>query len=82
MSPTGERSEEPMTSTPHRSGADEDKLTGEVGSAMAAALYRGKQANPTQHRIVELERENSRLQKLVAELLLKNQQLRKPEQEH
>jgi hypothetical protein len=30
------------------------------------------------HRIIELERENSRLQRLVAELLLKNQQLRKP----
>lgn len=81
MSRTGERSEEPMTSTPHRSGSDEDKLTGDVSAAMVA-LYRGKQANPTQHRIVELERENSRLQKLVAELLLKNQQLRRPEQEH
>lgn len=31
------------------------------------------------HRIAELERENARLQKLVAELLLKNQQLRKPD---
>jgi hypothetical protein len=46
---------------------------------MAAAVYRKMQASPDQHRIVELERENSRLQKLVAELLLKNQQLRKPE---
>jgi hypothetical protein len=44
-----------------------------------AAAYRITPANPNQHRIVELERENSRLQKLVAELLLKNQQLRKPE---
>ena len=44
-----------------------------------AAAYRTTPANPNQHRIVELERENSRLQKLVAELLLKNQQLRKPE---
>ncbi len=31
------------------------------------------------HRIAELERENIRLQALVAELLLKNQQLRKPD---
>ena len=31
------------------------------------------------HRIAELERENTRLQALVAELLLKNQQLRKPD---
>lgn len=30
-------------------------------------------------RIAELEVENTRLQRLVAELLLKNQQLRKPE---
>ena len=30
----------------------------------------------TQHRIEKLERENNRLQGLVAELLLKNQQLR------
>jgi hypothetical protein len=32
-----------------------------------------------QARIVELEMENTRLQQLVAELLLKNQQLRKQE---
>jgi hypothetical protein len=30
-------------------------------------------------RLVELEMENSRLHRLVAELLLKNQQLRKPD---
>lgn len=33
----------------------------------------------TAERIAELEIENTRLQRLVAELLLKNQQLRKPE---
>jgi hypothetical protein len=33
----------------------------------------------TDFRILELELENSRLQRLVAELLLKNQQLRKSE---
>jgi hypothetical protein len=32
-------------------------------------------------RILELETENSRLQRLVAELLLKNQQLRKAEEQ-
>jgi hypothetical protein len=36
-------------------------------------------AHPDKHRIAELERENTRLQALVAELLLKNQQLRKPD---
>jgi len=34
----------------------------------------------TDLRILELEIENSRLQRLVAELLLKNQQLRKAEE--
>ena len=33
----------------------------------------------TSERIAELETENSRLHRLVAELLLKNQQLRKPD---
>lgn len=33
----------------------------------------------TEVRVAELEVENIRLQRLVAELLLKNQQLRKPE---
>lgn len=32
-----------------------------------------------EERVAELEMENTRLQRLVAELLLKNQQLRKPE---
>lgn len=35
--------------------------------------------HPDTHRIAELERENMRLQALVAELLLKNQKLRKPD---
>ncbi len=36
--------------------------------------------DPTDLRMMELEIENSRLQRLVAELLLKNQQLRKAEE--
>ena len=78
MSSAKEEREESMTSTPHRSSSNEDSSAGSIGSPMAAA-YRTTPANPNQHRIVELERENYRLQKLVAELLLKNQQLRKPE---
>ena len=67
-----EEREESMTSTPHRSSSNEDASPGAVGSSMAA-MYRGTSVDHDQHRIVELERENSRLQKLVAELLLKNQ---------
>jgi hypothetical protein len=67
-----EERKESMTSTPQRSSLDDDT------SAMAA-MYRSTPAHSDQHRIVELEHENSRLHRLVAELLLKNQQLRKPE---
>lgn len=73
----GER-EGPMTSNPHRSSSNEDTSAEGVSSAMTA-MYRRMQANPDQHRIAELEGENSRLQQLVAELLLKNEQLRRPE---
>jgi hypothetical protein len=73
----GER-EESMTSNPHHSSSNEDTSPAGISSSMAA-MYRRMPANLDQNRIVELERENSRLQKLVAELLLKNQQLRKPE---
>ncbi len=73
----GER-EESMTSNPHHSSSNEDTSAAGISPAMTT-MYRRMPANPDQNRIVELERENSRLQKLVAELLLKNQQLRKPE---
>ena len=43
------------------------------GSSMPQSLH--GPADPT--RLAELERENSRLQLLVAELLIKNQQLRR-----
>jgi len=78
MNSAEEEREESMTSNPHRSGSDEDTSAEGVGAAMAA-MYPRTLVNPDQHRIVELERENSRLQQLVAELLLKNQQLRRPE---
>jgi hypothetical protein len=73
----GER-EESMTSTSHRSNSNEDTSAEDVSSAMAG-VHHGMSANPMMHRITELELENSRLQKLVAELLLKNQQLRRPD---
>ena len=78
MNSAEEEREESMKSTPHGSGLDENIFAGGIGSAMPAS-YRRMPPNPEQQKIVELERENSRLQKLVAELLLKNQQLRKPE---
>jgi len=77
MNSTEEERDESMTTTPHRSGSKDDILTGGV-SAMAAMSQR-MSVGSDQHRIIELEYENSRLQKLVAELLLKNQQLRRPE---
>jgi hypothetical protein len=67
-----------MTSNPHRSSSDEDPSASDVSSAVVA-MHRRMPTNPDQLRMIELERENFRLQKLVAELLLKNQQLRKPE---
>jgi hypothetical protein len=78
MNSAEEEREESMKSTPHGSGLDENIFAGGLGSAMAAR-HRRMPPNPEQQRIGELERENSRLQKLVAELLLKNQQLRKLE---
>jgi hypothetical protein len=78
MNSAEEEGDESMTSSPRRSSSNEDNLAVGTSSAMAT-MYRKTQASPDQHRIVELESENSRLQKLVAELLLKNQQLRKPE---
>ncbi|HMH15618.1 MAG TPA: hypothetical protein VK578_21135 [Edaphobacter sp.] len=79
MNSAEEEREASMTSNPQRSSTDEDASVSGISSAMAAALYRKMPVRHDEHRIVELERENSRLQKLVAELLLKNQQLRKPE---
>ncbi len=49
------------------------------GFADSVIAGRSSTITPDRHRIAELERENTRLQKLVAELLLKNQQLRKPD---
>jgi hypothetical protein len=44
----------------------------------SSASYRPHAANANE-RLAELEVENSRLQRLVSELLIKNQQLRKPD---
>jgi hypothetical protein len=50
----------------------------EQGPASRSTHYQPANANFTD-RVVELEIENSRLNRLVAELLIKNQQLRKPD---
>lgn len=58
------------------SGTGERQLTKDA----AHAPYQGRtSAKPDSARVEELERENTRLQLLVAELLIKNQQLRKAE---
>ena len=49
----------------------------EVGPASFSSRHYRLPSVSTELRITELEVENSRLQRLVAELLLKNQQLRK-----
>jgi hypothetical protein len=55
----------------------EDAETGGYKGASPSIHYRPS-AN-CNDRLAELELENSRLQRLVAELLIKNQQLRKPD---
>ena len=44
----------------------------------ASSIHYRQSAAICDDRLAELEIENSRLQRLVAELLIKNQQLRKP----
>jgi hypothetical protein len=50
----------------------------ERGSTSTSAHYRPPATN-FNDRLTELEIENSRLHRLVAELLIKNEQLRKPD---
>ena len=64
-----------------------DSGTANTGEESEAGGYRepapsiryGQSTATFSERLVELEMENSRLHRLVAELLLKNQQLRKPD---
>lgn len=48
-------------------------------SSSSAAMYYRPPDSSSGDRLVELEIENGRLNRLVAELLIKNQQLRKPD---
>jgi hypothetical protein len=56
----------------------EDAEPGDYRSSSASIQYRSPTASYSD-RLAELEIENSRLHRLVAELLIKNQQLRKPD---
>jgi hypothetical protein len=56
----------------------EDAEPGNYKSPSSSIHYRPPAANYND-RLAELEIENSRLHRLVAELLIKNQQLRKPD---
>jgi hypothetical protein len=64
--------EENVTST------DEDAEHGSYKGPSSSIPYRPAAAR-SNDRLAELEIENSRLHRLVAELLIKNQQLRKPD---
>jgi hypothetical protein len=65
-----------MTSLDSRSANTGDEK--EHSSSSPSIHYRPPKTG-CDDRIVELEIENSRLHRLVAELLIKNQQLRKPD---
>jgi len=56
----------------------EDAGPGDYKSPSSSMQYRPSAASGND-RLAELEIENSRLHRLVAELLIKNQQLRKPD---
>jgi hypothetical protein len=56
----------------------EDAEPGSYKGPSSSIHYRPPAANYSD-RLAELEIENSRLHRLVAELLIKNQQLRKPD---
>jgi hypothetical protein len=57
---------------------EEDAEPGGYKSLSSSIRYRAS-ATSGNDRLAELEIENSRLHRLVAELLIKNQQLRKPD---
>lgn len=57
-----------------------DNITATVSERDSIRPRPQHRPDPTDLRMMELEIENSRLQRLVAELLLKNQQLRKAEE--
>jgi hypothetical protein len=59
----------------HNTGED----TASGGYRESSSLIRRQRAAGYDDRLAELEMENSRLHRLVAELLIKNQQLRKPD---
>jgi hypothetical protein len=69
MRPKEDQSESAVSPIPGSTGFGSDSLFD----------ARHSLAHPDKHRIAQLEQENTRLQKLVAELLVKNQQLRKPD---
>jgi hypothetical protein len=57
---------------------EEDAEPGGYKSSSSSIQYRSPTASYND-RLAQLEIENSRLHRLVAELLIKNQQLRKPD---
>jgi len=64
------------TGTRHIDTREEMELGGRIDASSAISGRRSGASS--EDRIGELETENARLHRLVAELLLKNQQLRRP----
>ena len=61
---------------PRRTDGGEERDAGAAGDS--SSIHGRQSAASFTERIGELEMENARLHRLVAELLIKNQQLRKP----
>jgi hypothetical protein len=62
---------------PGRIDGGEEREAGAPGSS--SSIHSRQLAASFMERLSELEMENARLHRLVAELLIKNQQLRKPQ---
>jgi len=67
----------PATANPLRHPHDKGHLGHITGRDPFSSSHRPTPRSVADDRIIELETENLRLQRLVAELLIKNQQLRK-----
>ena len=73
-----EESANTMPAAPNRLGEPNQGSLGHItGRDPFSSSHRGTTNSITDARILELETENLRLQRLVAELLIKNQKLRK-----
>ena len=68
-----------MNKFPSNASNTEEDVGAGTYSNMSASVHHQRHTPDGEDRIAELEIENSRLHRLVAELLVKNQQLRRSE---